>query len=148
MEDTMKYVMKLETFFIFISLIPAQLFGQLSGQYTIGPSGNYPNFKAAASALTTQGVSGAVTFLAEPGTYDEHISLGAINGASAENTITFQGTSTAQCTLTYNATEADSNYIVQLTNSQYIRFRDLTFVAQHPTYGRIFYLLQGVHFLF
>ena len=145
MEDTMKYVMKLETFFIFISLIPAQLFGQLSGQYTIGPSGNYPNFKAAASALTTQGVSGAVTFLAEPGTYDEHISLGAINGASAENTITFQGTSTAQCTLTYNATEADSNYIVQLTNSQYIRFRDLTFVAQHPTYGRIFYLLQGVN---
>ena len=128
-----------------LTLIPTIILGQLSGPYTIGPAGNYPSFKTAVNALTAQGVSGPVTFQAQPGTYAEHISIGAISGASAANTVTFEGTSAAQCTLTYNATDADSNYIVQLTNTQYLRFRDLTFVAQHPTYGRIFYLLQGVN---
>ena len=80
----------------FYAFLPVMLHAQLSGSYTIGPTGNYSTFNAAVNALTSQGIAGAVTFLAEPGTYDEHISLGAINGASAENTITFQGTSTAQ----------------------------------------------------
>ena len=130
---------------ILFFFIPSLILGQLSGTYTIGPAGNYTSFKAAANDLTGQGVSGAVTFQVQPGTYTEHIAIGAISGSSAANTITFQGTSAAQCTLTYNATQADSNYIVELTNTQFIRFRDLTFVAQQPNYGRIFLLLQGVN---
>src|ERR1039458_3721644 len=67
----------------------------MSGTYTINASGsgttNYTTFTLAASALTTNGVAGAVVFNVSAATFTESITIGAITGASAANTITFRG---------------------------------------------------------
>ena len=83
----------LTSLFVFFSFTVS---AQLSGTYTIDSatttSGtNYQSFTAAVSALTTNGVSGAVTFNVKKGTYTEQISIGNISGASATKTITFKG---------------------------------------------------------
>ena len=71
-------------------------FAQLSGNYTIDSASatagtNYQTFAAAVTALTTSGVNGAVTFSVKKGTYVEKVTIPAITGASASNTITFKG---------------------------------------------------------
>ncbi|AEV34437.1 PKD domain protein [Owenweeksia hongkongensis DSM 17368] len=90
---------KASPLYLFVSafmLMSTVVMGQLSGAYTINgssPTGgtNYQTFTAAVSALTSNGVSGAVTFNVQAGTYTEQISISAISGASTTNTITFKG---------------------------------------------------------
>ncbi|MFC5269295.1 T9SS type A sorting domain-containing protein [Adhaeribacter terreus] len=74
-----------------VTTIPA-----LSGIYTINganPTGgtNFQTFAAAINALTCAGISSAVTFNVTNGTYNEQIVIPEISGASATNTITFNG---------------------------------------------------------
>src|ERR1017187_5987314 len=76
-------------FLVYSHSISAQA---LTGTYTIGATNsNYTSFTAAAKGLTTNGVSGPVTFNVAPGNYNESITMPAISGASAINTITFKG---------------------------------------------------------
>ncbi|MFC5269455.1 CARDB domain-containing protein [Adhaeribacter terreus] len=70
----------------------------LSGNYTIDKNSpasatNYTSFAAARQELNSCGVSGPVTFTvaANSGPYNEQVTLAAINGASATNTVTFEG---------------------------------------------------------
>lgn len=116
-------------------------FAQLSGSYTIGSGGNYTSFTDAVTALTTSGVSGPVTFSVLSGTYNEQITIPAITGASATNTITFDGGTGNAATrvLTYTATTAYSP-TVTLNGADYIIIKNLTIRAASPTYG------QGVLF--
>lgn len=70
------------------ALLPAQL----SGNYTIDPAGGpgiYVTFQDAVNAAVSSGVSGPVTFVVNPGTYTESVSIVQIPGASATNTVTF-----------------------------------------------------------
>ena len=112
-------------------LLSLPVFSQLSGTYTIDPSGtgttNYASFTAAVSALTTSGVSGPVTFNVAAGTYSEQIVIGAITGSSATNRVTFQKapTATGAAILTFAATPT-ANYTVQLTAASNLTFKDLT----------------------
>ncbi len=112
-------------------LLSLPVFSQLSGTYTIDPSGtgttNYASFTAAVSALTTSGVSGPVTFNVAAGTYSEQISIGAITGSSATNRVTFQKapTATGAAILTFAATST-ANYTVRLTAASNLTFKDLT----------------------
>ncbi|HOJ05892.1 MAG TPA: BNR-repeat neuraminidase N-terminal domain-containing protein, partial [Bacteroidota bacterium] len=112
-------------------------FAQLSGSYTIGSGGNYASFSAAVTALTTGGVSGAVTFNVLSGTYSEQISIPAITGASSTNTITFDGGSGNASTriLTYSATSTYSP-TVALNGADYIRFKNLTIRSTNTSYGQ------------
>src|SRR3989304_10630288 len=65
---------------------PSNAFGQLSGIKVIGLGGDYATFTAAVSALNSQGVgAGGVTFNVKSATYNEHIRIGNITGASAGN---------------------------------------------------------------
>src|SRR5688572_30581697 len=66
---------------------------QLSGTYTICDSGcDYSTIQAAADSLKSNGVNGAVTMEIQPGAYNEDVTVGAITGVSATNTVTFIGT--------------------------------------------------------
>ena len=51
-------------------LVPALMLGQMSGIYVIGTGGNYTTFSTAASALSSNGVDGPVTFNVLNGSYD------------------------------------------------------------------------------
>ena len=112
-------------------LLSLPVFSQLSGTYTINPSGtgttNYASFSAAVTALTTSGVSGPVTFNVAAGTYSEQIVIGAITGSSATNHVTFQKapTATGAAVLTFAATST-ANYTVRLTAASNLTFKNLT----------------------
>ncbi|MCC7429469.1 hypothetical protein IT568_01380, partial [bacterium] len=78
-------------FAVFALALATNSFAQLSGTYTI--PGNYATFTDAVTALTTQGISGAVIFNVSPGVYAEQVGgttgIPEITGSSATNTITF-----------------------------------------------------------
>ena len=91
------------------------VYAQLSGTKTIGSGGDYSTFTAAVNALTSQGVSGAVTFNVLTGTYTEQITIGQISGASGTNTITFQSQTGVAANVTLQFTPTSSNnYVVWL----------------------------------
>ena len=78
------------------------LVAQLSGSYTIDPSGsgstNYTSIENAITALNGNGVSGAVTFRIASGTITPPTggyTLAAVTGMSATNTVTFKPASSA-----------------------------------------------------
>lgn len=114
--------------------------GQLSGPYTIDASGTasgttYLNFSSAVSDLAFgtrtdggapngPGVSGAVTFTVSTGTYNESISIPQITGASATNTITFDGVNPATRLIQTNSTSSGGS-VIQLNGADFIRIRNL-----------------------
>lgn len=124
---------------------PGIVSAQLSGNYTIDPSSsasstNYKNIGSAVSDLISgtrsdggtangKGVSGAVVFKIANGTYNEQISISAINGISSSNTVTFQSKSgdSSKVILT-DTTSASStnNYTLQLTGASYITIKQIT----------------------
>ena len=105
-----------------IMAIPAQ--AQLNGNYTIGTGGNYTTFKDAVNALETQGVSGPVTFTVMVGTYNGPVLIGSIAGASATNTITFDGVDPNTRHLEA-VTNSSYSYVIRLNGADYIRIRNL-----------------------
>ena len=109
--------------------------GPLNGTYTINK--NFPNsatnfqsFTDAANALNGCGVSNPVIFnvLTGTGPYNEQVSLMNIPGASATNTITFNGNSN---TLRANPTAANPA-IIKFDNTDYVRFNNLN-IEVDPT---------------
>ncbi len=112
--------------------------GGMSGTYTIGSSGTYTSFSAAASALSTNGVSGAVIFKVSAGTYTEQVSIGSITGASATNTITFKGQSDSSQVILTSASSSSSstNYTLELNGSKYVIVDHITITRTGTaTYG-------------
>ncbi len=122
------FKIQLTSIFIFVQVA---VFAQLSGVKTIGASGaDYSTLSAAMAALNTQGVNGAVVFNIANGTYNEQITLNAISGASATNTITFQSTSGDSSLVviqTASAATATNNFVMKLNGSKYVRFKKVTF---------------------
>jgi parallel beta-helix repeat protein len=124
----------------------------LSGSYTIGTGGTYTTFKSAVEDLQLKGVGGAVTFNVMSGTYNEHITLYNVPGASRNNAITFQSQNgnPSGTILYYPATAADSNYVVRMYQADYFVFKDLTLRANtaiSSDYGRIFNISGNVDYL-
>ena len=112
-----------------------------SGTFTIDPAGsgttNFTSFTAAVNAINCGGLSGPVSFLVASGTYNEHVILNAVSGASATNTITFKSATNnaSNVILTYASTAAADNYIVMLNGCNYVRFSNISFNATGVNYG-------------
>ncbi len=129
-------------FFIINSFLFSSVLGAaLSGTYTIGgTSPNYSTIASAVSALTSNGVSGAVTFNIRTGTYTEHISITAISGASSTNTVTFQSETgvNTNVVLTYASSASSStDYVLQLDGASYLRFKNMSIQS---TGGSVIYI--------
>ena len=126
---------------------------QLNGSYTINPSAaasktNYKNFASAVGDMASgsrtdggatngKGVSGPVVFSVAAGTFSEQVIIPKIKGASATNSITFDGGAGNAATrvITYAATSHFSVATVLLSNASYIRLRNLTINATGATYA-------------
>jgi parallel beta-helix repeat protein len=126
-----------------MSIAFLQTDAQLNGTYTVyGTGANYANLQAAVNALSA-GVSGPVTFKIRPGNWSSSTSsianLGAVAGASATNTITFEAENGSAATTTITNTSSSSsttaNHIFYFNGSKYIRVRNLTLNKTHSTYG-------------
>ncbi|MFA6233429.1 MAG: BNR-repeat neuraminidase N-terminal domain-containing protein, partial [Bacteroidota bacterium] len=112
----------------------------LNGNYTINPSGsgstNFTSFGDAISTLGIAGVSGPVTFNVAAATYSEQLTLTAVTGASALNTITFDGGvgNAASRIITYSVPTAYQS-VITLNGADFIRFKNLTVNSTHGSYG-------------
>lgn len=123
-----------------VLLACAPLFGQpLNGTYTIGTAGNYPTFTAAVTALTTNGISGPVTFNVFSGTYTEQVIIGPVTGTSAVNTITFQSLAldSTAVTLVHPSQPGNLNdFALRLNGVDHITVRKITLQRSGAlTYG-------------
>lgn len=99
----------------------------LSGELKISKDdGDYASIEEAVSALKCGGVNGPVTFLLADGQYNERIDLSYIQGASAQNTITFESARGNNSDVVLTSTSPDVPYTVRLNNASYISFENLT----------------------
>jgi hypothetical protein len=117
------------------------VFSQLSGTYTINPSGtgttNYASFSAAVTALTTSGVSGPVTFNVTQGTYTEQVTINAITGTSTTNKVTFKSATanTLPVNVTFaGATAATNNWTLRLNAVNNMEFDGIKFSNTSPSF--------------
>ena len=117
--------------FAVIGVVSAQA-QALSGNYTVGTSGDYTTVAAAASALISNGVSGPVTMTIDDGTYTGQVTLGSyVTGSSATNTITFESKSADSTKVVLTNT---GTYTIYLYNADWITFKDMT-INNTSTYG-------------
>jgi hypothetical protein len=125
------------------------LHAALSGAYTIGAgpatATNYATFAAAASDLNFgtrpdggpvngPGVSAAVVFTVAAGTYNEQFSLNPVTGASAVNTITFDGVNPLTRIISRNSTTS-GDYTIRLNGADFIIIQNLGIDNPGTTYG-------------
>lgn len=128
------------------------LYAGLSGVYTIGgTSPDFEDFTSAVTAMKNGGIVGAVTFNVRNGTYDERIEIPEILGADSLQTITFQSEQgdSSLVILQQTTTPSDSNYVVLLDGTDWVRFQGITFENTSPNYGRLIELrnaAQNNHF--
>lgn len=122
--------------------------GPLSGSYTINAasalsSTNFPSFTLAAAALANCGISGPVVFNVAAGTYNEAVTISAVTGSSATNTITFDGGNGNKDTriITF-PTSATSMSVVRLQNTRNITLRNLTIRSTSITQGNVLHFLN------
>lgn len=98
--------------------------GPLQGKYTINPAQgltatNFPSLGAAVAAMACSGISDAVVFdvTTTNAVYNEQLIIPEIQGASATNTITFNGNGN---TLAFRVTNAQTPGIITLNGADYI----------------------------
>ncbi|MEC9105517.1 MAG: right-handed parallel beta-helix repeat-containing protein, partial [Candidatus Neomarinimicrobiota bacterium] len=72
------------------------------------------------------------------GTYNENISFGEINGASATNTITLQSAALSADSVVWqnNSNNYSKNYAVNLDGTDHMRFKHITFSGTVASYSR------------
>lgn len=112
----------------------------LSGNYTINPTGtgstNFKTFTKAVTALYSCGITGPVTFTSSAGKYVEQGTFpGLIPGASATNTVTFNGVDPTKCIISWNTTTSDPRHVVQFVGVKHVRFMNIGITNTGETYG-------------
>ena len=116
----------------------------LVGNYTIGTTGDYPTISSAIASLSACGVSGAVTFdlITGSGPYNEQLVLNEVTGASATNTITFNGNGE---TIT-SATDNSNRSLFLLDGADYITLNNINFLTQDVDNNFVIQLTNGANF--
>ncbi len=108
----------------------------IQGNFTIDPAGsgatNFTSFTDAINALTVAGVCGPVNFTVAPGTYSTQIVMGNIAGASAINTITFDGVNSTNRIISSNQS---ASAVVLFNASKFVTFKNFTVNNTNTTSG-------------
>ncbi|KAA9332216.1 T9SS type A sorting domain-containing protein [Hymenobacter busanensis] len=121
----------------------------LSGAYTINSGAatggtNFASFTAAAARLNADGVSGPVTFAVSGGPYTEQVTLNAITGTSATNTITINGN---RSVLRFAPSASATRTVLQFNGADYVTINNLVIDATGGgtpgTYGWGVHLMNG-----
>lgn len=138
-----RYLLIVLSAFLFTAL-PA--YAQLNGTYVIdgGGGGDYLDLTSAVADLQTLGVNGPVVMEVADGVHVEQISIPAITGSSAVNTITFRGQSLdSTLAVIRQPSGIGSNYAIQLAGVDHIRFEHLTIERTGVSAGRVIHVLSG-----
>ncbi|MBK0401882.1 T9SS type A sorting domain-containing protein [Adhaeribacter sp. BT258] len=117
-----------------------------AGTYTINKNApasatNFVSFASVINSLKSCGVSAPVTFnvVAGSGPYNENISIDNISGASATNTITFNGNGNVVA-----SPSALTDIVLKLDGAKYLRFNNLK-IEEHPNTvtGGVIWMING-----
>ena len=118
----------------------------LSGTFTVGSGGTYPTITEAVADVTAKGVSGPVVFRLKTGTFTEQVTIGAITGTSATNTITFEAESgNAQDVVISFAPTVANNYVIRLDNARFLAFRNFSVETSGTTYTRAIHAINSLN---
>jgi hypothetical protein len=123
----------------------------MSGVYTIDPAGsgqrNYTTFASAIAALACGGVNGPTTFNVAANSYYEQVSISNIQGASAVNTITFDGGNGNAATriLSFNATSSAAPHTFRINGASFVNIRNMTIRSTNGTNGWPLHILEGTN---
>lgn len=123
----------------------ASLQAGLAGMYTIGgASPDYADFTAAVADITTFGLCGNVIFDVRDGAYTGQIDLTGVVSDSV-NTLTFrsENADASLVTLSYAGTSTTDNFVVKMSDNDYVTFLDLTLENTGATYGRVLDIAGG-----
>lgn len=115
----------------------------LAGVYTIGSGGDFQTINDAVDELYAIGINGAVTFNILTGMYNEQINLnGTISGSSSTNMVTFQSATgdSTDVTISYTASSTADNFVLRISEAQYIKINNLTLTAGGTDYARVVWL--------
>ena len=105
-------------------------FSQLSGTYTIyGTTPDYATIQDACTDLQTSGQSGPVIFNIRDGAHSEVITLNAVTGNSATNTITFQSESADSTAVSVSSSTSNT---FTFTDVNYVNFNNINLVFTGP----------------
>lgn len=99
--------------------------------YTVSSAANadYHTLSEAVDTMNIVGIDGPVTFNLAAETFEEQISLGNVDGASATNGITFVGVSDST-TILKAATTSAANYVFKIDSTANVTIRDICITAQ------------------
>jgi len=128
--------------------------GPMSGTYVVGlgqTSPNFPTITSAVSDLALRGINGAVTFLVKPGIYgtdagleiDSTLTINAVTGASATNTVTFKRKSdeAGMVWVERRGTALTTDFIFNLNGASFLTFDSINVRQKDTTL-----LYSGVEF--
>lgn len=124
-----------------------EVIGGMHGTYLVGASdaAKYKTIQSAIDALQN-GIESAVTFLIEPGTYTEYLTIPEIDGVSAENTVAFrsQTGNREDVIIKYDTYSPQSSFlgddtqgIVNVNGADYITFSNLTLTTGNDSYHSV-----------
>jgi hypothetical protein len=126
-------MIKFITLFFLLGTATLTFANPLAGSYTIG--GTAPDFttiNAAITALDSNGISAPVVFNIRNGSYPELLIFSPVAGASATNTIIFQGESGDSSLVEINGTTTSNQQnTIRLSQISYLTLKDLT-IRQYP----------------
>src|SRR5690606_7910546 len=115
--------MKKLVLFSSILFLGSSVFSQLFGTYTVyGTTPDYATIQDACTDLEANGQSGPVVFSIRDGNHNEAVSLNAVTGNSATNTITFQSESADSTAVIISSA---TNNTFTFTDVNYVSFNDL-----------------------
>jgi parallel beta-helix repeat protein len=116
-----------------------------AGTYTIGASGDYPDFYSAVRDAVMKGISVPTTYNVISGSYTEQIDFISVPGANSQNRITFQSQSgnPQDVEISFAATLLDSNYVMRFYGADFITLQNLTVTADGDPYARVVDFYHG-----
>lgn len=128
--------------FLFLSVfsIAAQAQSPMAGNYTVGSAvtDSFSTVVACVDSLEARGVSGPVTIKISAGTYTGQLSFTSISGASAINTITFQGVGSSS--VIRHTPNTSNRAVISINGTSHLIFDSLK-VQAAGSYGIGFNLL-------
>ncbi len=100
----------------------------LSGSYTVGPTGFFPDLAAAIQAINLCGISSHVTLNVESGTYNGQVTLPQVAGLDATRTVTIQSATgnAADVVLNYAVTGSADNWTLKFDGADYFTVKNVT----------------------
>jgi parallel beta-helix repeat protein len=124
----------------------------MTGTYTIGtiPS-DFHSVSAAAQALDSLGISGTVTFNIAPGTYNEQVTIGPVQGATDTSLIIFQSATldSSSVIITWPASQnMANNFTLRCSGASFTVIQNIT-IQRSGTgeYAQVVDITNGSHYV-